>query len=113
LIWLIVNKVCSTRVLLVITRSEKIMLISNEVAFSFIFLYQTYIEQGGKPEMIKFMEILLKLKMEDKKSLINCLPACCLRDNKEQDKSYGAISKIVIIVIDYVRITSNSVEQPS
>jgi hypothetical protein len=24
------------------------MLISNEVAFSFIFLYQTYIEQGGK-----------------------------------------------------------------
>jgi len=83
------------------------------MAFSFIFLYQTYIEQGGKPEMIKFMEILLKLKMEDKKSLINCLPACCLRDNKEQDKSYGAISKIVIIVIDYVRITSNSVEQPS
>jgi len=42
------------------TRSEKIMLINNEVPFPLFFLYQTYIEQGGKPEMIKFMEILLK-----------------------------------------------------
>lgn len=81
-------------------------------AFPLFFLYQTYIEQGGKPEMIKFMEILLKLKWEIKKAH-QPLSAWCLRDKQEQDKSYGAISKIVIIVIDYVRITSNSVEQPS
>jgi len=51
------------------------MLLVMKWPFPLFFLYQTYIEQGGKPKMIKFMEILLKLKMEDKKSLINRLPA--------------------------------------
>jgi len=48
LIWLTVNKVCSTKVLLGITRSEKIMLVSNEEAFSLIFLIPNIYRTRGK-----------------------------------------------------------------
>lgn len=44
--------------------------------FPLFFLYQTYIEQGGKPEMIKFRDLVKTLKMGDKKS--SSTPVCMM-----------------------------------
>jgi len=76
LIWLTVNKVCSTKVLLVITRSEKIMLVSNEVAFSLIFLIPNIYRTRGKAGDDKVYGDLVKTQMEDKKS--SSTPVCMM-----------------------------------